>query len=203
MALTFVSRLCSACLLLCVCAPPALAQITEEPVAPLPDPKKFAHGLYVDAGLGAFVLLGKADAVGMGPALSGRVGYDVFRLLALQLHVAGSTHRTDFGAAPQSGQLLQIYQASAEIKVTIPIQQVSIHAFGGAGFAFLSTNILETTGLTEPDKTSSVMYAGGLGLDYHLLSRHFSFGMEAVFAKVQQLKTTGGLLSTVYTRYAF
>jgi hypothetical protein len=153
--------------------------------------------------LGAFALLGKGDAVGIGPAISGRVGYDVFRLLALQLHVAGSTHRTDFGAAPQTGQLLQIYQTTAEIKVTIPVHQVSVHAFGGAGFTFLSTNILATTGLTEASKTSSVMYAAGLGLDYHLLSRHFSFGIDATFAKVRGIKTAGGLLSTVYTRYAF
>lgn len=203
MALTFALRGCAAAVMLLLCALPARAQITEEPVAPLPDPKKFAHGVFVDAGLGAFVLLGKADAVGSGPAISARLGYDVFRLLALQLHVAGSTHRTDFGAAPQSGQLLQVYQTTAELKLTVPIRQVSVYAFGGAGFAFLSTNILGTTGLTAADKTSGVMYGGGLGLDYHLLSRHFSFGLEASFAKMQAIATTGGILSTAYVRYAF
>ncbi|MDX2019197.1 MAG: outer membrane beta-barrel protein [Deltaproteobacteria bacterium] len=203
MALNFASRGCAAALLVLLCVPPVHAQITEEPVAPLPDPKKFAHGVFVDAGLGAFVLLGKADAVGSGPAISGRVGYDLFRLLAVQLHVAGSTHRTDFGAAPQSGQLLQVYQTTAELKLTVPIRQVSVYAFGGAGFAFFSTNILGTTGLTTKDKTSSLVYGGGLGLDYHLLSRHFSFGLEASFAKIQEVQTTGGILSTAYVRYAF
>ena len=201
MALTW--RLGVAALMALLCSSHAHAQITEEPIAPLPDPKKFAHGLFVDAGLGAFVLLGEADAVGSGPAISARVGYDVFRVLAVQAHVAGSTHRTDFGAAPQSGQLLQIYQTMAELKLTVPLHQVSIYAHGGAGFAFLSTNILGTTELTEAETTRSVVYAGGLGVDYHLLSRHFSFGVEAAFAKLQAIKTTGGILSTAYIRYAF
>lgn|GEM_PF-1172266 len=181
----------------------ASAQITEDPVAPLPDPKKFAHGLFVDAGLGSFFVIGKGKSIEPGVAFGARVGYDVFRLLALSVHAVGSTHRTDFGSAPQTGQLLQLYQTAAELKLTVPIGQVSIFAYGGAGFAFFSTNILSTTGLTKPDKTNSLMFNGGLGVDYHLLSRHFSFGLESAFVKVQELKTTGGVLSQVYLRYAF
>ena len=188
---------------LCSWSPMVQAQITEEPVAPLPDPGKFARGVFVDAGLGAFVLLGKADSVRPGVAFGARVGYDLIRFIAVQLHGAGSTHRTDFGSAPQSGQLLQIYQATAELKLIVPIRQVSIYGFGGAGFAFFSTNILGTTGLTKPGRTTSLMIAGGLGVDYHLLSRHFSFGMQAAFTRMQELKTTGGILSSLYVRYAF
>lgn len=196
------------CLIAALCiwffAPPtrAHAQITEEPSNPLPDPAKFARGFFVQAGLGSFVVIGNADVVRPGIAFDARVGYDVFRLLALQLHGVGSTHRTDFGSGPQTGQLLQIYQTTAELRLTVPIRQVSIFAYGGAGFAFFSTNILGTTGLTNKDQTSSPMFNGGLGIDYHLLSRHFSFGIEAAFAKVQELRTTGGILSSVYARYA-
>lgn len=193
----------AAFLLLALWAGNASAQITEEPVAPLPDPKKFAHGLFVDAGLGSFFVLGKGKSIEPGVAFGARLGYDVFRLLALSVHAVGSTHRTDFGSAPQTGQLLQLYQTTAELKLTVPIGQVSIFVYGGAGFAFFSTNILGTKGLTKPDKTNSLMFDGGLGVDYHLLSRHFSFSLESAFVKVQDLKTTGGILAQAYVRYAF
>jgi hypothetical protein len=193
----------AAFLVLALSAGNASAQITAEPVSPLPDPKKFAHGVFVDAGLGSFFVLGKGNSIEPGVAFGARLGYDVFRFLALSVHAVGSTHRTDFGAAPQTGQLFQLYQSTAELKITVPIGQVSIFAYGGAGFAFFSTNILGTTGLTKPNKTNSLMFDGGLGVDYHLLSRHFSFGLESAFVKVQEIKTTGGVLSQVYLRYAF
>lgn len=182
---------------------PASAQITEEPQAALPEPRKFARGWFTDAEVGAFVPLGEAKAMGTGVGVGARFGYDLLRFVAVQVHGFGSTHRTRFESAPQSGQLLQLYQLSAELKLTLPIQQVSLFAFGGGGFAVLSTNILGTTNLTQPDETTGVLFLGGGGLDYHPLSRHFSFGLQGGFAKLKQLKAPGGILATTYLRYTF
>jgi hypothetical protein len=42
---------------------------------------------------------------------------------------------------------------------------------------------------------------GGLGLDYHTLSRHFSFGIVASFAKYVAVYTIGAVATTAYVRY--
>ncbi len=183
--------------------PSAQAQITEEPHAPLPDPRKFARGWFVDAEVGAFVPVGEAKAVGPGVGVGARLGYDLLRFVAVQLHAFGSTHRTNFKAAPQTGQLLQIYQLTTELRVTVPIRQVSLFASGGVGLALLSTNILGTTDLTSPDSTSGLMFTGSAGVDYHPLSRHFSFGIQGGFTKLQELNAPGGVLATVYLRHTF
>ena len=72
----------------------ARAQVTAEPSAVVfPDPNKFARGLYTEGEIGAVAFFGPAgDNVSPGFAIGARVGYDIFRLFALQAHVLGSTH---------------------------------------------------------------------------------------------------------------
>lgn len=179
------------------------AQITEEPKAPLPDPRKFARGVFADAEAGTFTLLGDGKALGTGVGVGARLGYDLLRFVALQLHAFGSTHETDFGAAPQSGELLQIYQLSLELKLAVPIGQASLFAFGGGGVASVSTDLLGTTTLSAPGDTSGLFVLGGLGVDYHPLSRHFSLGLQGAFSRLQVIKAPGGILGTAYLRYTF
>ena len=68
----------------------ARAQVTKEPEAAIfPDPKKFAHGLYTEGEVGAVAFFGPAgDNVAPGFAIGARVGYDVLRFFAVQLHGA-------------------------------------------------------------------------------------------------------------------
>jgi hypothetical protein len=123
--------------------------------------------------------------------------------VALQVHAAGSTHTTSFRDTPQSGQLLQLYQGTAELKLTVRVRQFAFAALGGAGVGRLSSNLLGTTGLTDPDVQNTLVILGGLGADYHTMSRHFSFGLGAGFAKYQRLHTTGAISATGYVRYTF
>ncbi len=181
----------------------AQAQITEEPPAPFPDTDKFARGLYTDAELGTLFFLGSArKPMGFGVAAGARLGYDFFRWAALQVHALGSTHRTDFGAAPQSGELLQLYQLSAELKLAIPIRQVSIFGMGGAGVGYLTTNLLETSQLQVQGQTQ-FSFLGGLGIDYHTLTRHFSVGFSGTFMKITGFPGPGAIAATAYIRYTF
>lgn len=180
------------------------AQVTEEPEAPYPDPAKLARGLFADAEAGTLMFVGTArEPLGFGTALGVRLGYDVFRWAAVQAHAFASSHRTRFGDAPQAGQLLQLYQAAAELKLTVPLGAWSLSAFGGAGFAWLSTNLLGTTALTAPDLERTPLLLGGLGLDYHTMSRHFSFGFAPTFVRYSKVRTTGAVLATLYVRYTF
>lgn len=185
-------------------AAPALAQITDEPASPYPDPEKFARGLYGEAELGALMFLGNARVpLGAGPAIGARVGYDLNGWAAVQLHALGSTHTVDFANAPQSGQLLQIYQGTGELRVGFRFGQLSAFGYGGAGLARLSTNVLGTAGLTDPDVQNMLAFVGGAGVDYHTLSRHFSFGLATGLVKYQKLYATGAISITTYVRYTF
>src|SRR6185436_11616160 len=80
----------------------ARAQVTKEPDAAIfPDPKKFAHGLFTEGEVGAVAFLGPAgDAVSPGFAIGTRIGYDIFRFFALQVHGLGSTHITKANGGP-------------------------------------------------------------------------------------------------------
>jgi hypothetical protein len=182
----------------------AFAQVTNEPVSPHPDPDKFARGIYGEAEVGTLVFIGEAgSSLGAGAVVGARLGYDVFRWVALQVHAVGSTHTTSFPGMPQTGQILQLYQGSAELKLSLRFGRVAVSATGGAGLGRLSTNLLGTTGLTEPDVQNTLVTLGGLGADYHTMSRHFAFGLAGGFAKYQRLHTTGAISATAYVRYTF
>jgi hypothetical protein len=189
-------------------APAARAQVTDEPNPVIfPDPTKFARGLYTEGEIGSVVLFGPAGGkVGPGFALGTRVGYDVTRFFAVQLHGIGSTHQTSLPGMPQDAQLLQLYQAMIEGKLTYRFGQVSILAEGGFGVARLSSNLLATipyqggyltrwrTGLTA---------GGGAGVDYHSLSRHFSVGLRGDYFWLRDISGSRDLLATTYLRYTF
>jgi hypothetical protein len=182
----------------------AHAQITNEPVSPHPDPSKFARGLYGEAEVGTLIFVGDAgSSLGAGAVVGARLGYDLLSFLALQVHACGSTHTTSFKDMPQGGQLLQLYQGTAELKLTVRFGQLAADAWGGVGLVGLSSNLLGTTGLTNPDVQSSLVYLGGLGLEYHTMSRHFSFGLAGGFSKYPRVHTTGAISATGYVRYTF
>jgi hypothetical protein len=183
-------------------AAPARAQVTSEPAAAIfPDPAKFARGLYTEGEVGAVAFFGRAgDNVSPGFAIGTRLGYDLTRWLALQLHALGSTHETK-SDGPAGGQLLQTYQGTAEGKATLRFGQLSVFLEGGAGVARLSTNLLYTLGLAK--FRTGLTAGGGAGLDYHSLSRHFSVGVRGGYFWLRDLSGSQDLIATTYLRYTF
>jgi hypothetical protein len=188
------------------------AQVTAEPSAVVfPDPAKFAHGLYTEGEVGAVAFFGRAgDDVAPGFAVGTRVGYDLLRWLALQVHFLGSTHEIRGSSQlptgqlqpnPQNGQLLQTYQAIGEGKLTYRFGQTSIFAEGGAGLERLSTNVLYTLGIER--YRLGFTAGGGAGLDYHSLSRHFSIGLRADVFWMREISGSQELMATSYLRYTF
>src|SRR5450755_157675 len=180
----------------------ARAQVTAEPSAVVfPDPAKFAHGLYTEGEVGAVAFFGPAGAdVAPGFAVGTRIGYDLFRWLAVQAHLLGSTHSIR-GDTPQAGQLLQTYQAIAEGKLTIRFGQTSLFAEGGAGLERLSTNVLYTLGIER--YRIGFTAGGGGGFDYHSLSRHFSVGVRGDYFWLREISGSQDLMVTTYLRYTF
>jgi len=182
----------------------ARAQVTAEPSAVVfPDPNKFARGLYTEGEIGAVAFFGPAgDNVSPGFAIGARLGYDIFRWLALQAHFLGSTHQLSDGAGPLSGQLLQTYQAALEGKLTLRFGQASIFGEGGIGVERLSTNALYAL-MVEPKYRVGLVAGGGAGVDYHSLSRHFSIGIRGDFLVMSNLSSSQELMATTYLRYTF
>ena len=183
--------------------PRAWAQVTKEPEAAIfPDPKKFAHGLYTEGEVGAVTFFGPAgDSVGPGFAIGTRVGYDVLRFLAVQAHALGSTHLTKADGHPEGDQLLQTYQGTVEVKLTLRFGQLSIFAEGGLGAARLSTNLLNQLGLAR--YRTGFTAGGGGGVDYHSLSRHFSIGVRGEYYLLPDISSSKDLIATTYLRYTF
>lgn len=180
----------------------ARAQVTSEPSAVVfPDPAKFAHGLYTEGELGAVAFFGPAgNDVAPGFAVGARVGYDLTSWLAVQAHLLGSTHSIT-GDSPQSGQLLQTYQAMAEGKLTWRFGQTSLFGEGGVGLERLSTNVLYTLMIERYRLGFSA--GGGGGFDYHSLSRHFSVGVRGDFFWLREISGSRELMATTYLRYTF
>jgi opacity protein-like surface antigen len=191
-------------------AVPARAQVTKEPEAAIfPDPKKFASGFFTEGEIGGVAFLGPAgDAVAPGFAIGTRLGYDIFRFFAVQVHGLGSTHLTKANGRPQGDQLLQTYQATVEAKLTLRFGQLSLFGEGGVGLLKLSTNILHevsndgVNGI-EPTYRTGLQYGGGGGLDYHSLSRHFSIGLRGELYVLRDLSNSKDIVATTYLRYTF
>ena len=187
----------------------ARAQVTTEPNPVIfPDPSKFARGLYTEGEVGAVMFMGPAGGgkVGPGFALGARVGYDLARFFAVQLHVIGSTHQTSLPGMPQDDQLLQLYQGTVEAKLTVRFGQLSVFAEGGLGAARLSSNLLATVRYQDGYLTrwrTGFTAGGGLGLDYHSLSRHFSVGLRAGTFWLRDISGSRDVIATTYLRYTF
>ena len=177
--------------------------MTEAPKPELfPDPSKFAYGLYTQGELGAVTVLGPAGPhVRPGWALGLAVGYDITHWLAVEVRGLGSTHVVEFANAPQDGELLQLYQASAALKLSFRYRYLAVSADGGAGFIRTSTNVLAIANLNS--QRTSMAYGGGLLVEYHTLSRHFSFAVHGSFFEVPDIGKSHVLVTTACLRYAF
>jgi hypothetical protein len=183
-------------------AAPVRAQVTSEPSAVVfPDPEKFAHGFFTEGEFGVQWFNGAASSeIGPGFAVGARAGYDIFRFLAVQVHLRGSTHQSQ-GDTPIAGQLLQLYQGRLEGKATLRLVQWSFFAEGGLGAARMSSNLLYARGLAR--YRTGFTYGGGAGIDYHFLSRHFSIGLRGDFWVLSDVTNSRDASTSMYLRYTF
>ncbi len=186
---------------LCSTQRDARAQVITEPAPPpWPDPKKFAKGPFASGELGALVYLGRAGKYAApGVAFGLRLGYDLFRWLAVQAHVLGAS--SDATTPPPTfGQSFQTYVYGGEVRFSLQLRRFALFAEGGAGLAQLSTNVLDHVNVTHGSRFSFAVL-GGAGLDYHTLNRHFSVGIGADYAWLAALTGGHALSADVYLRY--
>jgi len=182
-------------------ARPAHAQVIAEPAPPAwPDPKKFAKGPFASGEVGALVYLGRAGRFAEpGVAFGARLGYDLFRWLAVQGHVMGASSNAST-PPPTFGQSFQTYLYAGELRLSAQIRRFALFAEGGAALAQVSSNVLETVGITHGSNFTFAV-VGGAGLDYHTLNRHFSVGVGADYLWLATFTGGHALSIDAYLRY--
>ena len=177
-----------------------VVQKEEEDPTVFPDPAKFSRGFFVEAGAGPTIPVGPpATVLGPGVSFVGRTGYEIRRWIALQLHAAGSISRYDDGVL--RNELLGQYAYMGEARFGIPMRRFVILLFGGAGLYQASSNLLQVAGIVDDNGRFGLAYGGGLGLDVHTLSKHFSGGFLASYLGTPRLGNGGSIGLHVYFRY--
>lgn len=162
-----------------------------------------AKGFYAEAGMGATGHLGAARGWStIGPTVGLRLGYDLFSWLSLGLATSAASHEATV-PAPPVGEWYQLYQARADARLGVRIDAVALFAEGGAGAAYISSNVLGKVGVLDPGERFTLAVAGGGGLEYQLQNRHYAFGLAASYWMLPQFDALQGVEGRLYLRYTY
>jgi len=168
-----------------------------------PADRAASTGFFAEGGLGAVAFLPKTSKdAAVGPALSLRMGRDVFSWFSLGLFVAASTHEATV-PPPPTGQFFQLYRGGVDGRIGGRVNRIAFFAEGGAGAAMISSNVLEAVKITKPGERFSIQFHGGAGLEYQLENRHYAFGLAADVFVVPQFSTMKAIDTRLYIRYTY
>ena len=162
-----------------------------------------ARGFYAEAGLGAVGMLAEgADAAAVGPVLALRLGYDLTPWLSLGVAAGASSHEATVPPPPE-GQWFQLYQGRAELRLSGRAGAVAFFAEGGAGAAYVSSNVLAKVGFLDPGERVSLAVGAGAGLEYQLENRHYAFGLGADYWLLPGFGSLQGVEVRLFLRYTY
>jgi len=171
----------------------------EDPTV-FPDPRKFSRGFFVEASTGPAVTIGPTSRVlSHGFSLSARIGYEIRRWIAFQLHATGGIRRYDDGVLRR--ELLGEGVYTGEVRLGVPFRRFMIAVHGGGGVDQLSNNLLQVAEIAPDNRRMSFAWDAGLSFDLHSLNRHNSGGFIATFIGTPTLQNSGVLLLQLYFRY--
>jgi hypothetical protein len=176
-----------------------VAKKTEDPTV-FPDPRKFSRGVCVEASTGPLITIGRTSRVlSHGFSLSARIGYEIRRWIAFQLHATGAIRRYDDGVLRR--ELLGEGVYTGEVRLGVPFRRFVIAVHGGGGVDQLSNNLLQVADIAPDNRRLSFAWDAGLSFDVHSLNRHNSGGFIATFIGTPTLRSSGMLLLQAYFRY--
>lgn len=213
-------------------APPvlALAQSQEEPdleagkvLEEEPDPTRldvsrlppeaieisrdlYAHGLFMEAQVGALGFIGDAGDVSKpGPRLAITLGYEFTDWLSLLVLGEGSLHGTK-NRPPPSHTAYELAGGALGLRFSIPFNaRAALWAEGLGGVVWSGGDVLRGLGFKNAHKLG-IDYGGELGFDWHVRSLHHSLGVLGGARVLPSLTRDGSTIATygsVYLRYVF
>jgi hypothetical protein len=160
-----------------------------------------AATFYSEADLGATIFVGSAGAYAdPGPAFGARVGIGVTPWLDLGGLVSGSAHAANV-PAPAVGQYFELYHTGFDMRAGGRIGRVRLFAEGGGGWAWFSTNILDSVDVTKPYRHDGPYLAAGAGLEYATENPRFAFGLGGDFDIYPELGSLQTVSVRLYLRY--
>jgi opacity protein-like surface antigen len=162
-----------------------------------------AKGFYSEAGIGAASYLGAARGYSaIGPSLSLRVGYDLFSFFSFGIHLAASSHEATVPPPPDK-EWYQLYRGFADGRLGGRVGRIAFFAEGGAGVAYISSNVLQKVGVTDPGEKFGVAFTAGGGVEYQLENRHYAFGLAGDWWLLPNFGATQGVETRFYLRYTY
>lgn len=160
-------------------------------------------GFFAEGGLGAVEFLPSVRrSADMGPAMSLRVGRDLFSFLSIGGYLAASSHEASLPPPPE-GQWFQLYRAGGDARLSGRLDTIAVFAEGGLGVTMISSNVLEKVMITDPGEKYSVLFHGGGGLEYQLENRHYAIGLAADAFFAPQFRSMKAIESRLYLRYTY
>jgi hypothetical protein len=162
-----------------------------------------AKGFYTEAGLGAAFYLGAAAPhSAIGPSFALRIGYDLFSWFSIGGQLAASTHEATVPPPPDE-EWYQLYRACADGRLGARVGRIAFFAEGGAGVAYISSNVLQRVALLEPGERFSLAITGGGGVEYQLENRHYAFGIAGDWFLLPQFGAAQAVEARFYLRYTY
>ena len=160
-------------------------------------------GFYSEAGLGATGFLGAArNASEIGPALDLRIGYDLWSWLSLGVHLEASSHEATVPPPPE-GEYYQLYRGFADGRLGFRVGAIAVFAEGGAGAAYVSSNILQRAQILDPAERFTLAFTAGGGAEYQLQNRHYAFGIGGAWWLMPEFDAMQGIDARLYLRYTY
>lgn len=160
-------------------------------------------GFFSEAGIGAAGFLGTAASDSkIGPTMAVRLGYEPFSWLAVGLHLEGQNHEATV-PPPPTGQWYQLYRAELDGRLTARVGALALFAEGGAGAAYISSNILQQVGILDPGERVTMAIDAGGGVEYQLQNRHYACGLAGNWWLLPQFASVQGAEARLYLRYTY
>ncbi len=160
-------------------------------------------GFYAEAGVGASGHLGTArNYSAIGPTVGLRLGYDLFSWLSLGVALSTASHEATV-PPPPDGEWYQLYQGRGDARLGFRVDSLAVFAEGGAGAAYISSNVLGKVMILDPGERFTISFAGGGGLEYQLQNRHYAFGLAGTYWMLPQFDALQGVEGRVYLRYTY
>ena len=162
-----------------------------------------AKGFYAEAGIGGVGFIGKARPhSAIGPSFALRLGYDLFSWFSFGIHLAASSHEATVPPPPDE-EWYQLYRGFADGRLGGRAGRIAFFVEGGAGAAYISSNVLQKVGLLDPGQPFSIAFTAGGGVEYQLENRHYAFGLAGDWWLLPQFGPTQGVEARFYLRYTY